>query len=405
MAESTRKGKKEGKLGELLQLKKEYKDLEKESKQLKSYLNQNIFSAFDSTENSSELKLEELFKAEQGSFAFFKKLSKSGVFDFNFPALEVNNLTKYYGNKKLSSLTNISFKVFFGDFHVIVGPYSSGKTTLFNCLISKEEYEGEILFNSIDYKGDISKITKVCASISYEHDFDLFSSLEDVINTKLQIVGVEENCMKNYLDIQLKAFGLEDKRGSMIIDLSLLEIRKAQLVIALIFDSPIILLDQPLLGLQHSEKIELLEILFKLKAQERAIILTSHELSDLASYANSCTLLLEGKTYYSGSLENLLLESKNKYFISTSDNETCLKLLEKYSEKHYINELKNSIYCVFDGKLNFLLFQRDCSEQNIIFFEIRKVSLEIEDIYSSISKLGSKTARLELNKKKYFSTN
>ncbi|CBZ40100.1 ABC transporter-like protein, ATP-binding protein [Mycoplasma suis KI3806] len=405
MSDFSPKDKKDTKLNDLLKLKKEFKDIEKETKQLKDYLNQNIFSAFDSTNNSLELKLEELFKAESGSFNFFKKLSKSGVFDFNFPALEVNNLTKYYGNKNISSLTNVSFKVFFGDFHVVIGPYSSGKTTLFHCLNAKEEYEGEILFGSVNHKGDIAKVTKVCASVSYDHEFDLFSSLEDVINTKLQIIGIEEESIKSYLDIQLKAFGLEDKRGDMMIDLSLLELRKTQLLIAMAYDPPVILLDQPLLGLQHSEKMEFLEILYKLKTQERAIVLMSHEFADLSAYANSCTLLLEGKTYYSGSIENLLLESKNKYFISSSDNEECLKIVTKYSEKYYINDLKNSIFCVFDGKLNFLLFQRECSQQNIILFEIRKVSLEIEDIYSSISKLGSKSARLELNRKKYFSTN
>ncbi|AFN64815.1 ABC transporter-like ATP-binding protein [Mycoplasma wenyonii str. Massachusetts] len=398
------KKKKSIKLDELNKLKKEHKEIEEQSEKLNDYLNQNIFSVFDKSQQSTDSNLEEILDVSDNSFNFFKKLSKSGVFEYNFPALEINNLTKYYGNKNIATLVNVSLKVFFGDFHIVVGAYSSGKTTLFNCIAGKEEYEGEILFNSQNYKGDILKINKVCGFVSYEHEFDLFSTMEEVIHTKLQLMGVEESTIRNYMSLKLKAFGLEEKRKSFIIDLTLLEIRKVQLLIALIFDPNILALDQSLLGLQDTEKIELLDLLIKYKDSERSVILFSHDLTDLPSYFNSCTLLIEGRTYYSGSMENLLLESKNRYIISTSDNESCLKLLPKYVTTHSVNLLKNVIFCTFDGKMNLLLFQRECLEKNIILLEIKKVSLELEDIYNSISKIGSKTARIELNRKKFFST-
>ncbi|PYC99692.1 ABC transporter ATP-binding protein [Microbacterium esteraromaticum] len=397
------KKKKTLKLDELLNLKKEHKEIEDQTKKLNNYLNQNIFSVFDKTQET-EPQLTELLDVSDNSFNFFKKLSKSGIFEYSFPTLEVNNLTKYYGNKNIASLVNVSLKVYHGDFHIIIGAYSSGKTTLFNCLSGREEYDGEILFNSQNYKGDILKISKVCGFISYEHEFDSFSTLEEVVNTKLQLMGVEEGTIRSYLSIKLKSFGLENKRRTHIIDLNLLEIRKLQLLISLIFDPNILVLDQSLLGLQHTEKIELLDLLVQFKTSERSVILFSHDLSDLPNYFNSCTLLVEGKTYYSGSMENLLLESKNKYAISSSDNEACLKFLPKYSASHSVNLVKNVIFCTFDGKMNFLLFQRECSSKNIILLEIKKVSLELEDIYSSVSKLGSKVARVELNKKNFFST-
>ncbi|AFO51585.1 ABC transporter-like ATP-binding protein [Candidatus Mycoplasma haematolamae str. Purdue] len=404
MSSLEKKSKKDLKLDDLLELRREHKELEDQSKKLHDYLNQNIFSVLDSTQGKEETKLGELFKIEDSSFNFFKKLSKSGIFDFNFPAIEINNLTKYYGNKNLPSLVNVSLKVHFGDFHIVIGPNSSGKTTLFNCIAAREEYDGEILFNSVNYKGDMQKISKVCGFVPYDHEFDQFSSVEDIVNTKLQIMGVDESCIKNYLDMQLKALSLEETRKTLIIDLSLLEIRKIQLLIALVYDSPVLVLDQPFLGLQHSEKLELMTILSRFKAQDRSIVVFTHELSDLPAYSNTCTLLSEGKVYYSGSLENLLLESKNKYSISTSDNDEALNILAKYSESYAVNSLKNLIFCTFDGRLNFLLFQRECASKNIVLLEIRKISLELEDIYSSISKVGSKTARIEINKKKYFST-
>ncbi|AHC39773.1 ABC transporter ATP-binding protein [Mycoplasma ovis str. Michigan] len=398
------KKKKGLKLEELLNLRKEHKEIEEKSKRLSDYLNQNIFSVFDRTQQTSDIKLEELLDVSDNSFNFFKKLSKSGVFEYSFPALEINHLTKYYGNKNIASLVNVSLKVYFGDLHIIVGSYSSGKTTLFNCIAGKEEYEGEILFNSQNYKGDILRINKVCGFIGYEHEFDLFSTLEEVINTKLQLMGVEESTIRNYLSLKLKTFGLENKRKTCIIDLKLLEIRKVQLLISLIFDPNILVLDQPLLGLQHTERIEFLDLLVKFKTPERAVILFSHELADLVNYFNSCTLLVEGKTYYSGSMDNLLLESKNKYTIVTSDNEVCLKFLPKYATSHSVNLLKNVIFCTFDGQMNFLLFQRECSAKNIILLEIKKISLDLEDVYHSVSKVGSKTARVEINKQRFFST-
>ncbi len=200
----------------MLNLRKKHKEIEDQTKKLNNYLNQNIFSVFDKTQKT-EPKLNELLDVSDNSFNFFKKLSKSGIFEYSFPALEVNNLTKYYGNKNIASLVNVSLKVFHGDFHVIVGTYSSGKTTLFNCLSGREEYDGEILFNSQNYMGDILKISKVCGFISYEHEFDSFSTVEEVINTKLQLMGVEEGTIRNYLSIKLKLLVLRIKEELILL--------------------------------------------------------------------------------------------------------------------------------------------------------------------------------------------
>ncbi|KMZ96240.1 hypothetical protein PVNG_02378 [Plasmodium vivax North Korean] len=391
-------------LDDLLSIRKEHLEVEGKSKKLSEYLNQNIFSAFELEEKTKEVKFSELFKIEDPSFRFYKKLSKTGIFEFNFPSLEINNLTKYYGNKNLPSLVNVSLKVYFGDIHIIVGSDSSGKTTLFNCICGRDEYEGEILFNSLNYDGNILKISKYAGFIPYEHDFDLFSSLEDSINTKLQILGVNEVEIRDFMDSKLGDFGLDNLRKNLMIDLTRLEIRKVQLLLSLFFKPSMIVLDEPLLGLQYSEKIEFLDLLSRFKSDKRSFIIFAHEFSDLVSYANSCSLLVDGKVYYSGTLENLLLESKDKYSIVSSDNEDCLEILKKYSQRYSINESKKIIFCTFDGKMNFLLFQRECSEKNIALFEIRKISLEIKDIYSSIFKLGSRVARVEINKNRFFST-
>lgn len=127
-------------------LKQDLKDLEREEKRLKSYLNTNVFDYAQNKQN-----VEDIFAIHNSTMSFWELDPSSQRINPNIPIIEVNGLTKFYASRKIPSLINVSFRLYLGDIHVIVGPAGSGKTTLFNCLRGVEDYDGEVLIEGKEF--------------------------------------------------------------------------------------------------------------------------------------------------------------------------------------------------------------------------------------------------------------
>lgn len=386
------------KLNEYLEIKKEHKAIKEEETNLKNYIDTNIF---DYVENKEDV--ENIFEIKNPTLRFINQIRNSEIINSNVPVLEINNLTKYYGSKNLPTLVNLSIKVYLGDFHVVVGNYSSGKTTLLKCLQGSEQYEGEILIDGSISKNNFEQINQIFGFVTEHHNWDPFLTVEEIIFNKFQELKLSENYAKKYIRNSLQQFDLNEIRNTAIIDLSLLEIKKVQLIIALINDPHLIVFDQPLIGLQYFEKVDFLVLLAKLRQKARSILVFSHEIEEFTKYANTMTILVKGKVYYSGLIQNLLFSQINKFLVVTQNNEIALEILNSLGCKTNLNTLKNVIYVTFDGHLNILEFQKRCSEKNLLIHEFSPISINIEDLYPKLLNIGTKDAIVEINKLSFFS--
>ncbi|OAL10277.1 ABC transporter ATP-binding protein [Candidatus Mycoplasma haematobovis] len=378
------------KLNEYENLKKTFKELETREKELKEYLNVNVFSYAQNKEN-----LEDIFEIRNSSLV----LSREN--NVNIPILEINHLTKYYASKKIPSLLNLNLKIYLGDLHVIVGVSGSGKTTLFNCIKGIENYEGEIIIDGRELK--LETFPKNLVSfVSHDIEWNIYSTVEEVFLKKFQDLGMTEIEAQNYMRSALEQFNLTYLRNHLVIDLTLLEKRKIQIMFALATDPSLIVFDETFLGLQQYECLDLLVIFSKLKRDNRAILFLSHSFDNFPKFSNTISILSKGKIYYTGLVENLFLTQQNKYSISTMDNKAALAILSKIKCNFSYNEIIDTIYVKFDGKLNLLLFQKECVQKNIIIQEIRPIETNINDLYPVLVKVGNRQAIKDINTKRYF---
>lgn len=92
------------------------------------------------------------------------------------------------------------------------------------------------------------------------------------------------------------------------------------------FDSPLIILDEPTTGLDPKALIRLKELIQKEKAQGKTILITSHIMQFVEEMADEILYLLEGEIYFKGSIQELLEQTKQTNFehaiaaITTTDS-------------------------------------------------------------------------------------
>ncbi|MGK0386719.1 MAG: Cu-processing system ATP-binding protein, partial [Patiriisocius sp.] len=90
--------------------------------------------------------------------------------------------------------------------------------------------------------------------------------------------------------------------------------QKVNLVLTLMFDSPIIVLDEPTTGLDPIALIHLKALIKEEKAKGKIILITSHIMSFVEEMADEIVFLLEGKVYFQGDIEQLKAQTKESDF-------------------------------------------------------------------------------------------
>lgn len=200
--------------------------------------------------------------------------------------LEIHNLIKKYDNQLV--IDNVCLNINKGDVYGLIGKNGAGKTTLFKLLEgSILSDEGEIYWGTGD-----SKNIKVGICIAPERinkSLTAFQTLSLYGNSIAKISRRE-------IDNILKLVGLYEQRNKKIAKFSTGMKQKLILAIALLDSPDILILDEPLNGLDPSSVREIRDLLYKLnKEKEVTMIISSHILGELTKISTRYGLLVEGK--------------------------------------------------------------------------------------------------------------
>lgn len=209
-------------------------------------------------------------------------------------------VTKYYkkGKKIFKGIENISFNIKKGSIVGLIGPNGAGKSTSVKLLsgILKPD-EGKVLVMDKEPYKD-RKILSKNLGIMFGNRSSLWFNLPAIETAKLMkdIYGISNvnfnSQLKKYTDI-LK---LENLLNKPVRNMSLGQKIKIELLITLLHDPELIILDEPSIGLDIIAKQSLRSILVDLaKEDNRTIILTTHDLSDVQKICDHIILINEGQ--------------------------------------------------------------------------------------------------------------
>lgn len=278
--------------------------------------------------------------------------------------LEVVNIEKSYGKKKI--LHDISFSIEKGQIKALVGPNGSGKTTLMNTmtnllirdggkvLVDGKEFKDEKIFNHISFFKDEKILDENLYGMDYlNYIKNVYKRTKDDVDRVIKEIGIESF--------------VKSKTGSYSLGMK----KKLMLAMDFLPQRDIILLDEPLSGLDPTSVIKMMALIKKKAKDGQGILISSHSLNDIDEITNNILFLKDGKI-----LEEVL---ENEKFIEviSNDNEKLSSVLQSKGfnmDKNMISLNNNSINDI----LSIII------ENNIEILDIKRRSKTSQERYKEI---------------------
>lgn len=200
--------------------------------------------------------------------------------------LSAEHIQKKYGGNTI--LRDVSFHVKQGDIYGLVGKNGSGKTTLLRILTGLiQDYNGKVQIGIND-----NQKSKVAAVVN---DPSLFLNMSAFANMKEQayLMGIQD---ERSIEAALKIVGLENSNSKLVKNFSLGMTQRLKLAMSLLENPDILILDEPVNGLDPDGIADLRELLLNLNHTKGiTIIISSHILSELEQIATCFGILHNGK--------------------------------------------------------------------------------------------------------------
>ena len=213
----------------------------------------------------------------------------------------IENLHKKFDKNQV--LTGVDLTIAEGGIFAVLGPNGSGKTTLIK----------SVLGMVIPDKGNITVLNEnIKKNSEYRHKIDYLPQIANFpSNLKVkELIKMIKDLRKptNEDERLIELFKLELFLDKKLGNLSGGTKQKVNLVLTFMFDSPLIILDEPTTGLDPISLIRLKELIKAEKAKGKTILITSHIMSFVEEISDEIVFILEGKIYFKGSISEL----KNK---------------------------------------------------------------------------------------------
>ncbi|RME80641.1 MAG: ABC transporter ATP-binding protein [Planctomycetota bacterium] len=308
--------------------------------------------------------------------------------------VQVKNLTKTFG--KLYAVRNLSFHFDMGQIYGFVGPNGAGKTTTMRIMVTLDSPD----------KGDI-KIGPYSAVYEPEEVRGLIGFMPDYYNTYPNMKVWE------YLDFFCRMYGLRGKerknRLNEIMDFTdLIKLKdkpvdglskgmKQRLCLgrALVNHPKVLVLDEPAAGLDPRARIELRELLKILREQGRAILVSSHILTELAEICDGVAIIEKGELVSSGKIEDIQnhLEDQERERLRTIEvhllekKEECIQFLLEQPEIAHVKDIGKHIAFSLRGEDEAQIdLLRKLIYQDFPILEFQKRTDSLENLFMKLTK-------------------
>ncbi|MGB1308698.1 MAG: ABC transporter ATP-binding protein [Oceanihabitans sp.] len=212
--------------------------------------------------------------------------------------VNIQNLHKKFGKNQV--LKGVDLTINQGGIFAVLGPNGSGKTTLIKSVLGMVLPDNgtiEVLGNNIKKNSD------------YRHKIDYLPQIANFpsnLKVKELIKMIKDLRRPTNNDVRLiELFKLQPFLDKKLGNLSGGTKQKVNLVLTFMFDSPLIILDEPTTGLDPISLIRLKNLIQAEKEAGKTILITSHIMSFVEEVSDEIVFLLEGKIYFKGTISAL----------------------------------------------------------------------------------------------------
>lgn len=224
--------------------------------------------------------------------------------------IAAEHLTKKYGD--LVAVNDLSFKVEQGRIWGLLGPNAAGKTTTMRILTGfLPATEGKAFVAGHDIFEQPNEVKRIIGYLPEILPLYPEMTVCGYLSFVAEIKQIPSSQRKAAVAEAIKISGLEPVRGRLIKNISRGYKQRVGIGQALVHNPKVLILDEPTLGLDPAQIIEIRQLIKSLKG-ERTIILSTHILAEVTQTCDGVVIINEGKLMASGSLEELTASFKKK---------------------------------------------------------------------------------------------
>ena len=324
--------------------------------------------------------------------------------------IEVKNVTKKYGD--FYAVRNINFEIEEGEIVGFLGRNGAGKSTTMNMITGFiEPTSGQIIVDGYDID---KKPKKVKRQIGYMPEgTPLYSELtvKEFVGYMADLKMIPRKEKKAAVEKAIKSTGLDKVQNNLTKILSRGYKQRVSLAGAIVGDPKILILDEPTVGLDPKQVIEIRELIKSFR-KDHTVILSSHILSEISQICEKIIIIDKGEIVAVDTPENLEKKSAKDQVIDVVVEETEECKLTEIKEK--IEDVKD-VYFVKendDGGMEYKITVQNgkdirkeisttCAKMNIIILEMKKQEVSLEDAFIELVEGRPEYSQKELKKIQY----
>ncbi|MGX4592380.1 ABC transporter ATP-binding protein [Leuconostoc sp. JNUCC 76] len=238
--------------------------------------------------------------------------------------LEVKNVNKKYGNR--AAMDDVSFNVEAGHIVGLIGPNGAGKSTTMRAITGLMSYSsGKITFDGQPVTfNNHSALDKIGNLIEYPAIYPNLTALEH-----LKLYAMDTKNPADFKELMQKTqidgdnFG---KRKAKNFSLGMKQ--RLGIAIALIRNPKLVILDEPMNGLDPQSVHDLRELIRSLAEEGVAFLISSHLLDELQKLVDDVVIINHGKIIQTATIETFFIHDQARWTFDTSDNESALQIAQ-----------------------------------------------------------------------------
>ena len=224
------------------------------------------------------------------------------------PALQVDAISFSYG--KRPALRELSFRLERGNFTVLLGQNGAGKTTLFSLIVRLyNTHSGSIRVFGYEVRNHSAEALKRLGVVFQQRTLDMDLTVRQNLMYFTALHGMERTQAKQRIVQELERVGLTDRSHEKIRTLSGGQMRRVEIVRALLHRPQLLLLDEPTVGLDIASRQAMLEHVRRLCSEDQLALLWATHLIDEVAPADQVIVLHHGQVIANGAVQDVVNET------------------------------------------------------------------------------------------------
>ncbi len=249
--------------------------------------------------------------------------------------IEIKNLSKCYGSffwsKKVHALKNLTLDIPKGAVFGFLGPNGAGKTTTIKLLMDLiKPTSGEAMV--MGYPPENVQIKKQIGFLPDAPAFSSYLTANEFLKICAKLLGIPAADRKKRIEEVLAIVKMSKHAKSKLGGFSRGMIQRIGIAQAILNHPKLLILDEPLVGLDPHGRQELKDIIFQQKSVGTNVFFCSHILSDVEKICDHIGILCEGELLCSGSTDELLSETGSILHIKPGQDEIAKSMLTEATE-------------------------------------------------------------------------